>query len=252
VSLSIQPAGGDTATPLTLSNRIDYIVAAVGSPRDARCVDCGCGRGEYVASLAAAGANAVGIEIEAAKLRDAARGRAARRVSRGDIQALPFRAQSFDLALVNEVLEHVPDDLSGLREVYRVLRPGGQAVLFSPNRLYPFETHGVHLRASGRRVSHMTPGVPWLPLPLGRLIFRYWARNYWPWELRRLVRSAGFEIVRTGYVWQTFENISGHQPGWLRRISGGLRVLGARLEKFPLLRAFGVSQALVLRRPAQS
>ena len=146
MSLAIQPAGGDTATPLNLSKRIEYILAAVGSLDGSRFIDCGCGRGEYVARLGEAGARAVGIEIEAGKLRDAAGGRAAARVSQGDIQKLPFRDVSFDLALVNEVLEHVPDDLAGLREVHRVLRPGGQVVVFSPNRLYPFETHGVFVR----------------------------------------------------------------------------------------------------------
>ena len=249
MSLTIHPAGGDTATPINLRKRIAYLAEVAGAPRGSRFVDCGCGRGEYVASLADAGAIAFGVEIEAAKLRDAATGRAAARVARGDIQRLPFADGGFDLALVNEVLEHVPDDLGGLREVLRVLRPGGRAVVFSPNRLYPFETHGVFLRGSRRLVSHAVPGIPWLPLPLGRRFFHYWARNYWPWELRRLARRAGFEVVRTGYVWQTFENISGRQPPWMRRASGALRALAAMFERLPLLRAFGVSQALVLRRP---
>jgi SAM-dependent methyltransferase len=252
VSDSIRPAGGDTATPLNLSKRIAYIVGAVGSLDGSRFIDCGCGRGEYVARLRDAGAHAVGIEIAADKLRDAAAGRAAACVARGDIQNLPFHSLSFDLALVNEVLEHVPDDLAGLREVHRVLRPDGRAVVFSPNRLYPFETHGVYWRGSARRVSHAAPGIPWLPLPLGRLVFRYWARNYWPWQLRGLARRAGFEIVHTAYVWQTFENISGRQPVWMRRVSGVLRRLAGVLEGLPLLRVFGVSQVLVLRRPVGS
>ena len=70
--------------------------------------------------------------------------------------------------------------------------------------------------------------------------------------LAEMLRSAGFEIVRTGYVWQTFENISGRQPGWLRGASGALRALAGGLERTPLLRAFGASQALVVRRPPLS
>jgi hypothetical protein len=42
-----------------------------------------------------------------------------------------------------------------------------------------FETHGVYLKRSGRRVPH------YVPLGIGRIWFRYWARNYWPRVLRR-------------------------------------------------------------------
>lgn len=247
-SLAIEPAGGDTATPLNLRKRLDAIAAWVGPVEGRRFLDCGCGGGEYVRALAATGARAVGVEIEAAKLRAAARSGAGAGLSRGDLQRLPFPDGAFDLALVNEVLEHVPDDLVALREVHRVLRPGGRVVVLSPNRLYPFETHGVFLRGSGRRLSHVVPFVSWVPLPIGRLVFRYWARNYWPWELRRRLREAGFEVMAGGFLWQTFENISGRQPAWMRRARGLLRFVARALENAPGLRAFGVSQAVVARR----
>ncbi|NNL66279.1 MAG: methyltransferase domain-containing protein [Myxococcales bacterium] len=247
--LEIEPAGGDTATPLNLRKRVAAITAWVGPFEGRRFLDCGCGAGEYVRAFEALGARAAGVEIEAAKLRDAGVRGSARGLSRGDIQRLPFADATFDLALVNEVLEHVPDDLAGLREVHRVLLPGGRVVVLSPNRLYPFETHGVFLRGSGRRLSHATPFVPWLPVSVGRRFLRYWARNYWPWELERRVREAGFEVVERGFLWQTFESISGQQPAWMRSLRVSLRALAGVLEAVPVLRAFGVSQAIVARRP---
>lgn len=250
--LVIEAAGGDTATPLNLRKRLACIAANVPAVADCHFVDCGCGAGEYVASLAEAGATAVGVEIEAAKLRRGVGSRARRRLLRGDIQHLPLPSGAFDLALVNEVLEHVPDDRAALRDVFRVLRPGGRIVIFSPNRLYPFETHGVDLTSSGRRLSHATPFVPWIPIAVGRRFFHYWARNYWPWELRGLLRDAGFEIVETGYLWQTFENISGQQPRWMRPLRSLLRGVASTLERIPVLRAFGASQVLMARRPAGS
>ncbi len=246
--LVIAPAGGDTATPRSLRKRLAWIAEAVPLA-GARFVDCGCGAGEYVAAFSQAGASALGVEIEAAKLARDRAGRGRPRLSRGDIQQLPLPSESFDLALVNEVLEHVPDDAAALRQVHRVLRPGGHVVIFSPNRLYPFETHGVDAKRSGRRLSPATPLVPWIPVAIGRRFVHYWARNYWPWELRRLVRDAGFEIVRTGYLWQTFENISGRQPAWMKPLVGALRALAALLERVPGLRAFGVSQIVLARRP---
>jgi len=204
-----------------------------------------------VRALLARGADAFGVEFDERKLaaetaRDAD---LAARLSVGDLEALAFPDQSLDVALLNEVLEHVPDDGAALAEVCRVLRPGGRLILLSPTRLYPFETHGVFWRATGRRVSHTIPGIPWIPMPLGARLFHYWARNYWPWQLRAMLERAGLCVIATGGVWQTFENISGHQPGWLARLAPLLRVLCAVCERIPGLRAFGVSQLIVAEKP---
>jgi SAM-dependent methyltransferase len=49
-----------------------------------------------------------------------------------DITALPFEEHSFDYVLCIHVLEHVPDDRAGIAELYRVLRPGGTALVQVP------------------------------------------------------------------------------------------------------------------------
>ncbi|MBW2494349.1 MAG: class I SAM-dependent methyltransferase [Deltaproteobacteria bacterium] len=246
--LEVQAAGGDTGTPLNLQKRLDWISAVAGPLDGKRAIDCGCGAGEYVRALTALGADTWGIEYSAEKVDEAKRlgGLPDGRVAVGDIEALDFPDAHFDLALVNEVLEHVPNEELGIREVHRVLKPGGVAVIFSPNRLYPFETHGVSLR-SGAKVPHYTPLVPWVPVRFG--LFEYWARNYWPWELRALVRAGGFTIERCAYVWQTFENISGNQPRWIRALRPLLRAIAHALEATPGLRAFGGSQLIVARKP---
>jgi SAM-dependent methyltransferase len=50
------------------------------------------------------------------------------------VQRLPFRDGAFDALLCHHVLEHVPDDRAAMRELRRVLRPGGWAILQSPIR----------------------------------------------------------------------------------------------------------------------
>jgi len=246
--LEIQAAGGDTGTPLNLQKRLDWLAAAAGPLRGRSVIDCGCGAGEYVRALATLGADAWGIEYSAEKIAAAERldGVPAGRVAVGNLEALDFVDDRFDVALVNEVLEHVPHDDRAVREVHRILKPGGVAVIFSPNRLYPFETHGVSLW-SGAKVPPYTPFVPYVPVRLG--LFRYWARNYWPWELRALVRAGGLRIERCAYVWQTFENISGQQPRWIGALRPLLRAVARALEKVPIVRAFGVSQLIVARKP---
>jgi SAM-dependent methyltransferase len=249
--MRIEPAGGDTGTPLNLRKRLAWIERFAAPLAKRRVLDCGCGAGEYVRALLARGADAWGVEFDERKLAEgAARDAAlADRLSVGDLESLAFPDESFDTALLNEVLEHVPDDRAALAEVRRVLRPGGRLIVLSPTRLYPFETHGVFWRGGAQRVPHTVPGIPWIPLGLGTRIFDYWARNYWPWELRALVELAGLRVIATGALWQTFENISGHQPRWLAAAAPLLRALFGFCERIPGLRAFGVSQLVVAEKP---
>jgi SAM-dependent methyltransferase len=49
-----------------------------------------------------------------------------------DVQEMPFDNDTFDVIICNHVLEHVPDDRKALREIFRILRPGGYAILQVP------------------------------------------------------------------------------------------------------------------------
>lgn len=65
---------------------------------------------------------------------------------KADITALPFDDNRFDLVFCNHVLEHIPDDRAAMRELYRVLKPGGTAVLqipLDPSRKKTFEDPSV-------------------------------------------------------------------------------------------------------------
>lgn len=97
-----------------------------------RLLDVGCGPGSITLGLAAAVApgEAVGLDVEESVL-DAARERAAVdgvtnvRFEAGDVAALPFPDGSFDAVFAHTLLEHVGDGGAALREMRRVLRPGG-------------------------------------------------------------------------------------------------------------------------------
>jgi ubiquinone/menaquinone biosynthesis C-methylase UbiE len=246
----IQVAGGDTGQPLALAKRLDLIRCHLRGGGN-RFLDCGCGAGEYVFQLMnRLGLDAWGVEFDAEKV---ARGRAhatlGQRISQGDVQKLAFADSDFDYALLNEVLEHVPEDSAALKEVYRILKPAGVLFVFSPNRWFPFETHGVYWKRSNRFVPPWVPLVPYIPLGIGRRFLRYWARNYGQQELRQAVVRAGFSILHTSFVWQTFEGISGRQPRWVGRLKPVLRQVANGLEQTPFLTRFGVSQALVCQKP---
>lgn len=59
---------------------------------------------------------------------------------KADICDLPFADFSYDFILCNHVLEHIPDDLTAMKELYRVLKPGGTAILQIPQDLSRAET----------------------------------------------------------------------------------------------------------------
>ena len=140
--------------------RLRLIRAAAPALESATVLVDGCGLGMYVRALQPYAARVVGLDIEWERVRN---GRQAglRSLLAGAAERLPFHEGSFDLVLSHEVLEHVQDDRAAVREIIRVLRPGGRLVLFTPNRWYPFETHGIYWR--GRYRFGNIPFVNYLP-----------------------------------------------------------------------------------------
>ena len=77
-------------------------------------------------------------------------------------EELPFADNFFDIVFLNEVLEHVEDDKRTISESIRVLKVGGKIIIFAPNRLFPFETHGIFI--GKKYIFDNFPFLNWLPL----------------------------------------------------------------------------------------
>src|SRR5947207_4878712 len=127
---------------------------------DAWILDVGCGIGTYVQRFADLTAHPYGIDVSVQRLKEA-RANGLTRVLAAAGEALPFGDGSFDVIVFNEVIEHVADDRQSIADSLRVLRAGGHIVVYAPNRLYPFETHGVYWR--GRYRFGNIPAVNYLP-----------------------------------------------------------------------------------------
>ncbi|MCH8994267.1 MAG: class I SAM-dependent methyltransferase [Chloroflexi bacterium] len=201
----------------------------------ARMLDIGCGIGAYVRKLQEFSERVYGIDIDPARVHQTELNSLTVAVS----ERLPFADGTFDVVLLNEVIEHVQDDAETLREACRVLRPGGHVVIFAPNRLYPFETHGVYL--GKRYVFGNMPLVNYLPNPLRRRLVPH-ARAYTTRGLRRLFEKLPAELVVHTQVYPGFDNIAA-RSSVLGRL---LRSIFYRLET-TALRAFGLSHFIVLR-----
>jgi ubiquinone/menaquinone biosynthesis C-methylase UbiE len=245
---NIPVRAGNTAMPLTVRKRLAILYRHLPA-EGGRFLDCGCGTGEYIRLLNQRhGLDVCGVEYDpmAAKrvqtdqiLKD--------RLFQGDLQNLQFPDESWHYAMLNEVLEHVADDRKTLEETRRILKPGGWLFVFSPNRWFPFETHGVDLKKIGRRI-HWLPFIPYLPLKFGALFYSSWAKNYWQREMKELLENSGFIVLERDYIWPTFENLSGNQPKVFKVVRPVLRFVSNTLEKTPFLRRFGVTQAFVCRK----
>jgi SAM-dependent methyltransferase len=94
--------------------------------RGLRVLDVGCGDRPYDELLAGA-AEIVGFDVPGNPHADL----------HGSIDALPVEDASFDVVLCLQVLEHVPDPAAAVRELRRVVRPGGR-VLLSTHGVYPY------------------------------------------------------------------------------------------------------------------
>lgn len=234
--------GCSTAVPLNVTYRL-------GKIRDlglltGEWLDCGCADGGYTVALVDLGAkSAVGVDIQEEQIvqdRERERAHPSIRFLRASAESLPFPEASFDGVLLNEVLEHVTDEVQALREIHRVLRPGGYLIVMSPNRWFPFEGHGMHI--GQHKIGFPVPLLPWIPSRIARRFME--ARNYWPHELRDLVCNEGFVIYTTGFVWPVFEVYPWLPHPVIRRY----RDLVPVLERIPFIRRFGISIFIVARK----
>ncbi len=200
-----------------------------------RILDVGCGTGANLEMLSQFG-EAEGVDISEDALAFC-RARGLTQVRPGAAEKLPYEDGSFDLITALDVVEHLDDDVAGLREMRRVLKPGGKALFFVPafNFLW-----GVQDDISHHRRRYRLPG------------------------LLNTVRAAGFEIDRATYANLTFfmpimigraiMRLTGLRPesennltvsslnGFLGRVLGAESVLLRRMN-FP----FGVSAVCVAR-----
>ncbi|HEX6391534.1 MAG TPA: class I SAM-dependent methyltransferase [Solirubrobacteraceae bacterium] len=224
---------------------LDAVLDGLGPLRaadgEARILDAGCGSGRNMVLLARRG-TVTGIEPAAPSL-EVARARELGPVVPGSLDdPLPFDDGAFDLAVALDVLEHVADDAAALRELARVLAPGGRLLVTVPQYAWLWGEHDVlahhHRRytrslllgraaGAGLRAERMTAfnAVLLPPIAAIRLAQR---------ALRRAQPASDLGRTPQGAI-----------NGALERLLRGEAAVIRRGRDLP----FGVSLLAVLRRP---
>jgi SAM-dependent methyltransferase len=149
---------------------IERVLAGLRLPARARILDAGCGSGRNMVELARHG-TVTGVELSPTSVR-LARQRGIGEVVEGSVLEMPFSADSFDLAVSLDVIEHLEDDLGALREMRRTVTPGGSLLV-------------------------TVPAYPWLWS--GHDEINHHHRRYTRRSLERVAEQAGWEQVRTTY-----------------------------------------------------
>lgn len=222
------------------ANGVDAPQGSIAGAGLGRVLVDGCGVGMYVKALLPFAQEVAGIDIEWEHLEIAAGNVPEAQLDLAACEALPYPQNRFDLVLSHEVLEHVNDDRQAAAEMVRVLRPGGRAVIFVPNRLYPFETHGHYWR--GEYHFGNTPLINYLPDPLRNWLAPH-VRAYTAKGLRHLFLGQPARILHHTQIYPGYDNVAARNPElgrWIRRITYGL-------ENTPLT-AFGLSHFLVVEK----
>jgi SAM-dependent methyltransferase len=221
-----------------IQSLVEKISPTLNNPNP-RILDVGCGTGANLKMLAQYG-SAEGVDISPQAV-DFCRERGLNSVRLGAIEDLPYESGSFELVTALDVVEHLDDDVAGLREMRRVLRPNGRLLLFVPAFMFLW---GVQDDVSNHRRRYTLPG------------------------LLKAVEAAGFAVE-----WSSYANVSFFLPVLVVR--SVMRWLGLRAateyginlsplngpfsslfaaERFILQRGripFGVSAVCIARRVEQ-
>ncbi|MBZ0281181.1 MAG: class I SAM-dependent methyltransferase [Anaerolineae bacterium] len=176
---------------MAFKKRVRTIFEWIEPRDDSVILDCACGRGFYLNMFRyVSQCKLVGLELEWPIIQKAHHnvGHLSNLLlTNANIYALPYPNNTFDGVILSEILEHIERDVEGLKEVYRVLKPGGVVAITVPNANYPFWWDPINKTLETMFDKHIGSG-PWAGI---------WAnhvRLYTAEQLRQSVLDAGFVV----------------------------------------------------------
>ncbi|MFM7592233.1 MAG: class I SAM-dependent methyltransferase, partial [Isosphaeraceae bacterium] len=219
-------------------------------PKNGDILEIGCGTGGFLAAAAKSGRNAFGIDIASrwlvvarSRLQEARKNSHITNILPACTENLPYTNDSWKLIVADSLLEHVDDAVAAIREMVRVVRPGGLILIWTPNRRW------------------LGPD-PHVGLWLVKFLPEKWARSY----LKRRRGDIFWPKCRSSHEWESLLKL--HFPtlqakcrpadtsGWPKSdntLRGYLVRLCGFFGKLPifksLLKSFGPLIEIQIRKP---
>ncbi|NJC97746.1 MAG: class I SAM-dependent methyltransferase [Anaerolineales bacterium] len=218
--------------------RLDMIVKAAGERLKGNILENGCGVGMYVEHLSPFGGTVIGLEYDFERTAEARTN--SPHIVNAAGEFLPLPSGTFDLILSHEVIEHVQDDRAAIHEMIRVLEPGGRAIIFCPNRGYPFETHGIYWNGNYRFGNKLF--VNYLPRVLRDKLAPH-VRIYSKRDMQKLFEGLPVKFIERTIIFGAYDNIIARFGAFGEVLRGILQFL----EKTPL-QIFGLSHFWVVEK----
>src|SRR3989338_6179893 len=181
---------------MALKRRVCSIVRELNIDPSDSILDCGCGDGLYLKIIKEfSGVNISGFDLNGDSLRMAKGYTKDKGVPlvQGRIGALPYKDKSFSKIFSTEVLEHIEDHAGALREIFRILKPGGMLIVTVPNHNYPFFWDPVNWTLEHCLGERIKSGF-WAG------IWNMHLRLYYREEIESLIRQAGFKVASTEFL----------------------------------------------------
>ena len=183
---------------MALKRRARRIIEELDLHDGDKVLDVGCGDGFYLHLLAnlPIKLQLTGVDFDKPGLDSAKNNLKGKKVSiiQADLmKKLPFRSNTFDKIIMTEVAEHLPNDLKGLKEVYRVLKKKGIVLITVPNHNYPFLWDPINKILELAIGTHIKKGF-WAG------IWNQHIRLYYPKDILSVVKKAGFKVALTENV----------------------------------------------------
>ena len=185
---------GDSATSHSFSVRRDKVGELLKGVKGERALDIGCGPGVMVDQLTKKGFQFYGVDISENMIEECKKRfghMETAHFSVGRAEALEFPNSFFDVVICMGVVEYLDDDVPAVKEIFRVLKPGGHAVITLPNRLSPYRLW--HKVVCNRRL------VDFAKRFMGRRDPTLVHREYTEEKYRDLLADFGLEVERVTY-----------------------------------------------------